>query len=155
MTNAQNVSINEVTIYPNGEQELLLKDQVIELCYFEDIYSFGTSGYVLLRDGVGVIENLRLTGQEKIQISFGKVSSSTGNNIHTFKVYTVGKRKPTGTLTSESMCLYFCSEELLLNEQIKVGKSYPGTSVVDIITDILKNDLKVDESRLAKIEDTY
>jgi hypothetical protein len=151
----QDVAIDKIDLLATNGKVYELKKLMIEMSYFEDIYSFGTSGYVMLRDGVGVIENLRLTGQEKIQISFGKVSSSTGNNTHTFKVYTVGKRKPTGTLTSESMCLYFCSEELLLNEQIKVGKSYPGTSVVDIITDILKNDLKVDDSRLVKMEDTY
>ena len=151
----QDVAIDKIDLIATNGQTYELKKLMIELSYFEDIYSFGTSGYVMLRDGVGVIENLRLTGQEKIQISFGKVSSSTGNNIHTFKVYTIGKRKPTGTLTSESMCLYFCSEELLLNEQIKVGKSYPGTSIKDIITDIMNNELKVDSSRMAKFEDTY
>lgn len=151
----QDVAIDKIDLIATNGKTYELKKLMVEMSYFEDIYSFGTSGYVLLRDGVGIVENLRLTGREKIQISFGKVSSVTGNNIHTFRAYSIGKRKPTGTLTSESVCIYFCSEELLLSEQIKVSKSYPGTSILDIIKDILFNDLKVPQERFVKYEETY
>lgn len=144
MTNAQNVSINEVTIYPNGEQELLLKDQVIELCYFEDIYSFVISGYVTLKEAQGVLERWQLSKISKIKIDFGRVESAEENISAFFQIYTA-EVEPTGTTKEQHLKLYFCSEELLTSEQTKIQKGAPkdGEEIYKTVRNILTNYLKV------------
>ena len=124
MTNAQNVSINAVTVYPNDEQELLLKDQVIELCYFEDIYSFVISGYVTLKESQGILEKWQLSKISKIKIDFGRVESADENISADFQIYLV-EVEPTGTTKEQHLKLYFCSKEFLKSATDKIQRGAP------------------------------
>ena len=57
---AQSLSIDDVTIYPANGQELLVKEQIIELNYFEDLYGFVTSGIITLSDTQGLAQKWEL-----------------------------------------------------------------------------------------------
>ena len=130
-----------------------LKRFMVELSYHEDLYGFCSSGYVMLRDGVGLIENGRLTGDEYIEIKFAP-AKGLETKTKKLRVYTIGKRKPTGNMTSEFYSLFFCSEELILSEQNKISQSYKGQKVSEIVKDILSNKMKVDTAKINKIENT-
>jgi hypothetical protein len=153
MTNAQNVSINEVTIYPNDEQELLLKDQVIELCYFEDLYSFVVSGYVTLRESQGILERWQLSQLSKIKIDFGRVESAEENISAFFQIYTV-EVEPTGTTKEQHLKLYFCSKEFLKSASKKIQRGAPkdGEEIYKTVSYIIKNYLGQDKP--IEIEET-
>ena len=150
----QDAGIDKIALTTAGGDVIDLKRLVIELSYFEDIYSFSASGYVMLRDSLGLIEKMQITGKELIDISFGRMRDGQKNVKKTFRVYKIGDRKPTGNLSSETYKLYFCSEELILSEQIKVSKSYTGWKISDIVTDILFHKLKTPNSKLYQIEST-
>lgn len=137
----QSISVNDLTIYPVNGQPQNIKSLLVDLSYFEDIYSFAISGYVKLRDATGIIENLKLSGNETITISFD-TSSRGSRKRQYFKLYTIPSRQPIGPMNSEFIKLYFCSEELLLSEQIKVTKSY-STEISNIVRNILSEQLKV------------
>ena len=143
MTNAQSVSINAVTIYPKDEQELLLKDQVIELCYFEDLYSFVVSGYVTLKEAQGILEKWQLSKISKIKIEFGRVDSADENISANFQIYTA-EVEPTGTTKEQHLKLYFCSPEFLVSVSTKIQRGAPKNgeeiykTVKFILTDYLK-----------------
>ena len=128
-----------------------LKYLMVELSYFEDIYSFVVSGYILVRDGVGLVEKFQLSGKETLELSFGKFSDPT-RKTQTFRVYSIPDRNPVA-MTSEFIKLHFCSEELFLSEQTKILKAYGGNMISDIIKDIL-NKIKVPTDKINQIENT-
>jgi hypothetical protein len=132
-----------------------LKQLLVEFSYYEDIYSFTTSGHITILDAKGFLEVFKLTGNEFLEVNFGKTKAGANKTQKTFRVYKIGDRFPQGNQNSELYTLYFCSEELLLSEQNKVSKSYKGKYITDIVKDILSNYLKVSDKKIDKIEDTF
>jgi len=148
----QSASVDELRIFASTGEFDVTK-LFTELCFFEDMYSFVVSGYVIIRDGVGLVEKLQLSGKEEIQISFGQVKGGAENigklpgNLKKYRIYSIPDRKPVGNQSSEYLKIYFCSKELFDSEQTKVVKSYKGKAIHQIITDILLTQLKVDPKR--------
>jgi hypothetical protein len=54
----------------------------------------------------------------------------------------------------EFYTLYFCSEELLLSEQLKISSSYKGKKISENVKNILTEKLKVPDNRIEVIEET-
>jgi hypothetical protein len=157
---AQDFNLEAVDIITDYGDVFKLRHLVIELSFFEDIYSFACSGNVILRDAVGIIEKLRLDGSEFIQIIYGKSKnqSSEYKNSRKYRLYKVGNRKPAGNKNSEFFTMYFSSEELFLSEQLKISKSFKGTVISDIVKSILLdefNGLKVNTKKIKNIQQTY
>jgi hypothetical protein len=142
----QDLSIKELSITTNDGQKYDVKYLMADVTIFEDIYSFGMSGYMLLKDGIGLIESWKLTGNELVTISFGKAEediSIAGRDPMKFRLYSIPRRDPSGTLSIEYIKLYFCAEELVLSEQTKITKSYKGMQISEMINDIMDVGLKI------------
>ena len=123
----QDASIDKLQIITATGQKVDVKKLLLEFSYYEDIFNFVVSGFIILRDGIGLIEKLQLTGKEFIEISFGKARGlELTNNDFVFRLYSIPKRTPSGNLNVEYIQLYFCSEELLLSEQtkVKIGRAH-------------------------------
>lgn len=131
-----------------------LRDLTIEFSYIEDIYSFCASGHLIVADSRGFIEAFELTGNEFIEINFSKTKNDPDTDDQYFRVYKISDREPAKNGMSETYKIYFCSEEFLLSEQIKVSKSYMGTKISDIVNDILLNQMKVDPNNIDVVEET-
>jgi hypothetical protein len=144
----QDYSLETLNFLTGSGQRFEMKKILLELSYYEDIYSFSVSGYVTIVDAQGFIELLELTGNEFIEINFGKTKNGPNGNNQLYRVYKIGDRKPIGNMNSESYTFYFCSEELLLSEQIKISKSYKGKEIYKIISDIMVDKLRVDPKKL-------
>lgn len=131
-----------------------LKGVMVEMSYYEDIFKGTTSGSVLINDSLSLIDTLGLTGFEYLKLKFSKTKISTKNETveKYFRIYRVSERILNNNGT-QTYTLNFCSEELLLSEQTKISKAYPGKKISDIVTDILQNTLRIDENRLL-IEET-
>lgn len=126
-----------------------------ELAYNEDLFNNSASGYLLIVDSSGYIESLNLMGNEYLRMTFGKTGNSTNVTDKLFRVYKIAKRKNESNMNTESYCLYFCSDEIVLSEQYKVNKSYKNSAISDNITDVLTNFLKVPSTKIGTIEPTY
>lgn len=152
----QDFDLESIDIIPDNGDSIKIKYLVVELNFFEDIFSFSCSGNVVVKDALGIIEKLKLDGSEIIQISYGK-STATEKVERKFKLYKIGNRIPSGNKTSEHYTLYFTSEELFLSEQLKISKSFKGVSIAEMIYKILtdeSNGLKISENRV-KIQESY
>jgi hypothetical protein len=150
----QDYSLKTLNFLTAGGQRIELKKLLVELSYYEDIYSFAVSGYITVVDAQGFIELMRITGNEYIEVNFGKVKNGKNLNDQVFRVYKSSGRKPSGNMNSEVYTLYFCSEELLLSEQTKISKSFKGTKISDIIDNVLTDKLKVNSKKIETIEET-
>lgn len=161
---AQDFNLEDVNIIADTGQVFKLRNLVIELSFFEDIYTFVTSGYVILKDALGIIEKLKMDGNEFIEIKYGKYKGQKKEAINQrkYRIYKVGDRKPDGNLNTEYYKVYFCTEALLLSEQTKISKSYAGKKIATakpnnsgIINNILNEYLKVENDKIQTIEETY
>lgn len=130
-----------------------LKNILVELSYHEDIFNNTAAGYLMVTDSMGYIELLNMNGTEFLKMTFAKVNG-VAQTDKTFRVYKIDKRKLENNMNTESYCLYFCSEELLLSEQYKVCKSYSDSTISDNVYDILTNELGIDDSKI-NIDETY
>ena len=150
----QDYSLKTLNILTASGQRFEMRKLMIELSYYEDIYTFSTSGYVTIRDSQGFIESLRLTGNEYIEVNFGKIRDGANSNDEVYRIYKVGNRTTTNNLNGELYTLYFCSEELLLSEQLKISKSYKGQKISNIVANILVDRLKVPTNKVQVVEET-
>lgn len=146
--------IKTLNLLTSSGNKMELKKVMRELSYYEDIYTFAVSGYIKIEDSQGFIESLQLTGNEYIEINFGKIKGAPNTNDQIYRMYKVGDRVPSDNLNTQYYTLYFCSEELIVGEQIRVAKSYVGKKISDIVTDVLTNVLKVNEKNIGEIEET-
>jgi hypothetical protein len=154
VTYAQDYNLKTlVLLTPGGTFDL--KNSLVELGYFEDIFSNSISGYLQISDSQGLIEKLQLIGNEYIRVSFTKASTTDFINDMLFRVNKISSRQLIGNTTTEGYVLNFCSDELILSEQYKVSKSYKDKKISDIINDILTGYLKVDpNNKVVDIEET-
>lgn len=150
----QDYSLQSLNFISSSGPKIDLRKLMVEFSFYEDLYAFSVSGSVTIKDAQGFIELLSLTGNEYIEVDFGKVKNAPNTIKGKYRVYKIGNRTPTGNLNSESYVLYFCSEELMLSEQLKISKTVKGKKVSDIIKIILTNELQVGSKRINLIEDT-
>ena len=152
----QSSSVDAISLITISGQRVELKKMMMELSYFEDIYSFVTSGHVIIGDALGIVDKYQLVGNEYLEIDFGRAKDLNENVVKVFRVYKLGKRVPQGNLNSEVLTLHFCSEELILSEQIKVGGSYngkgAGQEISKTVKQILVESLKIKKNLY--LEDT-
>ena len=132
-----------------------LKLIAMELSYQEDLFNNTASGYVLISDSMNYVEALNLNGNEYIQLVFSTTGDTFTQIDKLFRVYKMDKRRLEGNMYTVSYCLYFCSDEILLNEQYKICKSYPNQPIYSNVYDILLNELDVPVSKIGIIEQTY
>lgn len=151
----QDYSLQTLNLLTASGQRFELKKLMLEMSYYEDIYSFCASGYITVVDAQGFIELLQLTGNEFIEVNFSKTKSAVNKNNRLYRLYKIGNRKPTGNMYGEVYTLYFCSEELVLSEQIKISKAYKGDTISNMVRNILTDKLKVNSEKIGIIEETY
>jgi hypothetical protein len=150
----QDFSLQTINLRTASGQKFELRKLMVELSYYEDIYTFAVSGYVTIKDAQGFIEGLQLSGNEFIEINFGKVKGAPSADDQVYSLYKIGNRLPGNNLNVETYTLYFCSEELLLSEQIKISKSYTGQKISGIVNNILTDQLKVPLNKIKVVEET-
>jgi len=151
---SQDFSLKSLNFLTSSGKTIDLKRVMVEFSYYEDLYSFCTTGYITVSDSRGFIELLQLTGSEFLEINFGKVKNGPNDIDKIFRVYKAGKRVPAGNMNTEFYTLYFCSEEMILSEQKKISKSYKGEEIYKIVNDILTEQLKVNSGKIENIEET-
>lgn len=123
-------------------------NHMIELSYFENLFSPVISGNLVLSDAAGIINISSLSGNDFIKIKFQKQNNEDTQTEplsidRSFRVYSVTKRTIDPGNNFETYNIEFCSEELLLSEKYRISKSYKKTKISDIIADIMKTYLKV------------
>jgi hypothetical protein len=132
-----------------------IKSLVAEISYYEDIFRGSVTGHLLIADSISLIERLKMSGSDFLYLSFRKSRGETSKDARVekfFRVYRVSERQLTNQET-ENYALHFCSEELLLSEQMKISKAYKDKQISDIVNDILVNQMKIPKN-MVNVQDT-
>ena len=157
ITNPQQFVIDKLTLYLNDGTTFNLFPSLIELNIYEDLFSPTMTGHCMINDASGFIETLNITAFDFIEISFNKINQDDPETFtRVFRVYKIGDRFQ-HSRQLEQYPIYFCSEELMLNEQIKVAQAFQNQRVDQIIYNILFNSspgLGVPLDKIGTIEET-
>jgi hypothetical protein len=149
---AQDVVIQSCKIVGVSGQPIDIKNAVVELNIFEDIFSNFTSGSLIISDSMGYVQMFQFQGQEKIILVIDKPGLNDPYSV-VGNVYKISGRTQTKT-SHENYILHFCSEEVSINEQYKVSKSYNNAKIIDIVKDITHNILEIDAKKFGDYDNT-
>jgi hypothetical protein len=122
--------------YRKGEGDspygLEIKSLIVELNIFESIYSKSLTGNIVLADGFDVVEDLPLTGLERLEFKLNTpnnvsntdfdFTSKTGSPMY---VYKIENRKRINQ-SAQTYVLHFCSKEMYYNEKVRVSQALDG-----------------------------
>lgn len=125
-----------------------------ELNLFEDLFANVMSGTVVINDTQDIINKLGVVGDTHLIVAFSKPSIPLKLS-KVFRVYKFTDRKRSGSF-SEHYILHFCSEELLLDQSVRISKAYKGRSISQMVTDIARTHLGITTVKLPpkRISDT-
>lgn len=140
------ISITSCKIVGASGQPMEMREVIVELSYFEDIFAFGISGSMLIMDAMNFINILQLRGSEVLILEFDKPGQNTPIKKN-FKIFNITNRTQVDH-TSQNYVIHFCSEELLLNEQYRISKSFKKSVVSDIVKIILEQNFKISKERI-------
>ena len=133
--------VKELTIVTKaGNVDVI--DLYEEINIFDSLLVPVMSGFILMRDSVGLSGKLLFDGSESILIEVLKdENSDIAGFKKAFRIYKQSDRKNDGQ-NSESYLLHFVSDELIYSDQQRITQSFEGT-MTDIVQKILTNYLKV------------
>lgn len=121
-----------------------------EIHLYEDMFASSISVDMSLMDAVDIINNLDVSGGEKLTLHFVTAGMDKGIEVDLY-LYKISPPIEHNT-KSNVVTMHFCSEEKIKNSMIKISKSYNGIIsdiVPKIISDYLDSEktIYIDESR--------
>lgn len=131
-------------------QQIDVREIMYELNIFEDVFTNTMTGNLYLNDTQNIINLLPIVGVEHLVVTLHK-PSTTWQFEKVFRVYKISDRsKNTGA--SEDYILHFASEEMILNESIRISNAYKNSTISTIIADVTYNYLKIDKKKFPVTE---
>jgi len=129
----------------NEPKKVSVRSSTIEINIYEDIFSKGLSGNIVVVDGQNIANHLPLTGFERIEFKLntpgiGKGFDFTAITGHPMYIYKITGRSEL-TPRTQIYVLHFASKEVITNEQRKVTRSFTGT-IDQIVLDVFRNELE-------------
>lgn len=120
---------------------------------FEDIYSNNITLSFGINDSNNLIQNIPITGDEKIYIKF-KSESSNQYFEKTLNLYKIENRE-SDTEKSQMYTLHTITPEQIYNLQRKISKSYNNKSYSEVANDVLTNFLFVKNPEIEETKYKY
>jgi hypothetical protein len=163
------LEIHKCTVVSAGPTFMDFKFTMLELNYFEDLFSNVVSGTLIINDSNGFHNKLSWCGDEYLLLEFNKPDTRDDKQKFPpfkgiFRIFSTESRHLTGREYNENFVLHFCSEESFLSSRMKISKSYKNMRISDIVIDIAVNILKIPKNKLgydprsktyANIEETF
>ena len=129
--------LTDLKLYTGSGEVLNLSLMYQSLDIYENMFSNGLTGALIIVDTNNIVMNAPITGQEFLSF---KIITPTLDNVpidfteHVMAVYKIDAR--VAERGNEVIQLHFCSPELLRNSRTRLSKSYDG-NISDIVSKIL------------------
>lgn len=143
--------IINLTLYTSDGKSVDLSAVALEIDVFEDIFSPCMTCTIRINDANDLLSVFKFHGNEFLELEIDKPTLDDPIK-KVFRLYKISNRD--FNTNYQNYTMHFCSEEMVLSPQIKVSKSYRGLKVSDIITDLLRSYLKVNEKKINNIQKT-
>jgi hypothetical protein len=142
---AGDFSIEKAEIITSSGQIINISDNIVEINFYEDIFSVSITGDLVVVDTLNLVTNGPIIGQEQLQLrvttpGFKDNDSKINFVDEVLMIHKVALRTPVSN-TAQAYKLSFISKEALTNQRITVSKSFEGT-YADLVVDMLTTELK-------------
>ena len=129
----------------SNPKKISIRSQVLEINIYEDIFTKGLSGNVVVVDNQNVPNHLPLTGFERIEFKLNTPGIAKGFDFtsvtgHPMYIYKISARRELAPRT-QMYVLNFASKEILTNETKKIYRSMTGT-IDQMVLDIFRRDIE-------------
>jgi hypothetical protein len=137
---AGKIQVFQVSILiPNGEG-YDIKEQVDKISIYEDLFSPWTTGELIVRDTLDILNGLGRVSKPLLRIKLVTPGLESSKNIdRTFLIYKIGKREIYGD-RQQIYKIHFASEELINDNERTISKTFSGPGQA-IISQILERNL--------------
>lgn len=145
---AGKVEIQEITLISGNGIYNSLISYLVELNLYEDIYSGGLYGNLIISDSLGLINKMSIVGEEYLTIKIDTPSFNTPI-YKTFRCCGIDNRTFTRDTSTESYVIHFVSPEVFLDHYYPVQRAFEG-NVDDIVAEIYEKYIKYPRNMILK-----
>lgn len=144
---AGDIELLEVIITPQSGPEADIRLHIGELNLFEDMYSPGLYGNLLVIDAINLNNILNLVGDEWITLKMKTPSMPDDISLiyKTFKLYSITDRQMISDTGKQSYVLHFCSPELIMDSMRPLYQNFEG-KISDVVSKIFTENLSQDRT---------
>ncbi len=129
--------IKRIQLFPVGDpQGWDIRFMFVEMNIYEQLFSNGMSGSMVISDATNMIHNMPIFGFETIEIVFS--TPDREDFTHTFRIYKI-ENKALVNEREQIYMLHLISGELFQDRLTRVSKSYNGKLISDIVQDLQEN----------------
>lgn len=152
---AGDISVEKINIISFDGTTYSIKNQLVSIQIFEDLFSPFTSGVLTFKDSLDLINALPMIGQETLEIHMytPTLKNKRGEIKQQFYIYNLLNRE----FMAEKSVVYelqFISKEAIVDTNVKLSKGYQGR-VSDIVQAVATDELvKFDAAKKIIIEQT-
>lgn len=129
-----------------------LDDFLIELNFYEDIFTNFIRGEISLSDSRNLIQTLPIIGEEYLLLKF-RTPSFPDAIEKTFRVYQISDRKVVRDNNTQTFILHFISQEVIADILLPLYRSFEG-SIDDVVIDIFSNYIMMNRQYETNSDDT-
>ena len=135
------VVIEDLTLTTCLGDTINIQPQMVSININEDMFAPCLTGSIQLEDGIGLLEKLPISCNEKLTILFYSYDYSPLNRECDFfhRTFDILKITNITSITdyTKSYVLHFASPELKMNETIKISKAYQSMSISQVVAAIM------------------
>lgn len=149
---AGDVNIDDVTIVNNKGLFQNVTAQVIQISYYEDMFSDFVTGSVVVKDSLDLMNLFKFTGEEYIKIKFSTPQLEKPIK-NTFYITTITDRTVTGDREVHYV-IHFVSPEAIVDVNKKISKAYKGKVSEVVKKFIADTESGLESKKSANVEET-
>jgi hypothetical protein len=148
---ADDVEIIELTLISSNGKNADLRKIFNTLNIYEDIFEHVITGTIQLIDGVNLLGEFAIHGNEYLNVVLKKVGLTTKYQ-KLFRIYKITDREKSPASQTQTYVLHFCSEELVFSNQQSISRSFSGKNTREYVKAICKSDLQIPDSKLGAFD---
>ena len=151
---ADDVKILELTLISSSGRNADLTKIFNVINIYEDIFEHVIKGTIQLIDGVNLLSEFSVHGNEFLKVAVEKVGLSGKDSRYEkiFRIYKITDREKSPASQTQTYVLHFCSEELLFSNQQSISRSFTGENTSNYIKAICKSDLQISNSKFGAFD---
>lgn len=138
---ADDVKIVELTLISSVGKNADLRKIFNVLNIYEDIFEHVITGTIQLVDGVNLLGEFAIHGNEYLRVVLEK--DGLGKYERMFRIYKITDREKSPASQTQTYLLHFCSEELIFSNQLSISRALSGKNTSDYIKTICTRDLQI------------
>lgn len=144
------IEIKEATIVSGSGRAESVVPQIIEINLYEDIFEHFLTGKILIRDCQALAQFFPFVGHEYLRLTVATpgLDESVGEFSREFFIYSVSD-KIIDSQTSAFYTLAFISKEAIVDMNVRLSKTFRGTSDVMLAELLGEKGLNVDQDEKA------